>query len=98
MQFQGQLNYLCSAFVPGIAQLLLVINFIGSWIFRKAGRLQPMDFTTLEWETPSPPQHGNFDTPPVVYHGPYEYASPLVEEDHLNKMRFVEGAGVVAAH
>lgn len=30
-----------------------------------------------------PPPHGNFEKTPVVYHGPYEYSSPLVEEDWL---------------
>jgi hypothetical protein len=29
---------------------------------------------------------------PVVHHGPYEYSSPLVEEDWLPQTRYVEGA------
>ena len=35
-----------------------------------------MDATTLEGQTPTPPGHGNFTTPPSVYRGPYEYSVP----------------------
>jgi hypothetical protein len=34
---------------------------------------------------------------PVVYHGPYEYSSPLVEEDYLAQTRYVEGAEELVA-
>ena len=80
-----------AAFLLGAAQLLLVINFIGSWFWGRKAPRNPWNATTLEWETPSPPPHGNFAKPPVVYHGPYEYASPLVVEDHLLQTRFAEG-------
>ena len=36
---------------------------------------------------PSPPAHGNFAQVPIVYRGPYEYSSPLVEEDFLLQTR-----------
>jgi cytochrome c oxidase subunit 1 len=36
----------------------------------------PWDSTTLEWQTPSPPGHGNFTKPITVYRGPYEYSVP----------------------
>ncbi len=82
-----------SAFGLGIAQILLVINFIGSWIWGPKAGNNPWEATTLEWtETTSPPPHGNFTKVPVVYHGPYEYSSPLVEEDWLAQTRYVEGA------
>ena len=65
---------------------------------KKAPR-NPWNATTLEWETESPPPHGNFHKVPIVYHGPYEYASPLVEEDFLPQTRYVEGAEkLVAKH
>jgi cytochrome c oxidase subunit 1 len=41
----------------------------------KAGR-NPWQSCTLEWTTPSPPGHGNFDPMPTVYRGPYEYNNP----------------------
>ncbi len=59
----------------------------------------PWEATTLEWnDTTSPPPHGNFAKVPVVHHGPYEYSSPLVEEDWLPQTRFVEGANSAARH
>jgi cytochrome c oxidase subunit 1 len=72
------------AIVMGFAQLLLVGNMLWSLFFgRKAGN-NPWEANTLEWVTSSPPPHGNFEKTPVVYHGPYEYSSPLVpDKDYL---------------
>ena len=59
-------------------------NFFWS-IFKgkKAGR-NPWNATTLEWQTPSPPKHGNWDEVPVVYHGPHEYSHPdILDKDWL---------------
>jgi cytochrome c oxidase subunit 1 len=81
-----------SAFALGAVQIFFVINFIGSWIWGKKAPNNPWEATTLEWETTSPPPHGNFARVPVVHHGPYEYSSPLVEEDWLAQTRYVEGA------
>lgn len=70
-----------AAILMGFAQFLLIGNFLYS-IFRgqKVGR-NPWHANSLEWTAPSPPGHGNFDIPPVAYRGPYEFASPNVEED-----------------
>jgi cytochrome c oxidase subunit I len=81
-----------SAFGLGLAQIPFIINFLGSWIWGPKAPRNPWNATTLEWETESPPPHGNFEKTPIVYHGPYEYASPLVEEDFLPQTRYVEGA------
>jgi len=43
----------------------------------------------LEWTAPSPPGHGNFDVLPICYRGPYEYSSPLVEEDFLLQTEYL---------
>ena len=42
---------------------------------RRSAR-NPWDGTTLEWDAPSPPPHGNFDKELPVYRGPYEYSVP----------------------
>jgi cytochrome c oxidase subunit 1 len=87
-----------SAFALGIAQIFFVINFIGSWIWGKKAPQNPWEATTLEWhDAPTPPPHGNFAKVPVVHHGPYEYSSPLVEEDWLPQTRYVEGQEAFAA-
>jgi cytochrome c oxidase subunit I len=66
----------CSAILMGFAQFLLLGNFAYSIFFGpKCGR-NPWEANTLEWSAPTPPPHGNFDVPPVVYRGPYEYSSP----------------------
>ncbi len=71
-----------SAFAMGAVQLIFILNFFGSIFFgKKAGR-NPWKSNTLDWSTPSPPGHGNFDSQPIVHRGPYEYCSPDCEEDY----------------
>src|SRR5712672_2032527 len=71
------LNVLISWSVWGlaIAQLPFIWNFFASLRHPKAVE-NPWQATTLEWAAPSPPPHGNFTTPPVVYRDPYEYSEP----------------------
>jgi cytochrome c oxidase subunit 1 len=42
----------------------------------------PWHATTLEWDTPTPPGHGNFLHEPVAYRQPYEYSVPGAEHDY----------------
>jgi len=61
----------------GLAQIPFIINFFWSIKNGKpAASDNPWHATTLEWQTPTPPPHGNFDEAPVVYRGPYEYSVP----------------------
>jgi len=91
-----------AAILMGFAQFLLIGNFLYS-IFcgKKVGR-NPWHANSIEWTAPSPPGHGNFDIPPVAYRGPYEYASPLVEEDYypqnIPPVKKPEGAGGPGSH
>ena len=41
----------------------------------------PWQATTLDWQTPTPPPHGNFITEPVALRGPYEYSVPGAKVD-----------------
>ncbi len=73
-----------SAWILGVVQLIFIFNFF--WSIKKGKKVEsdnPWGATTLEWATPTPPPHGNFPQPPVVYRGPYEYASPETSEDYL---------------
>ncbi len=79
-----------AAILMGVAQFILLANFFGSiFLGKKCGR-NPWNANGLEWMAPSPPGHGNFDIPPVCYHGPYEYSSPLCgDKDYLPQTEYV---------
>jgi cytochrome c oxidase subunit 1 len=60
-----------------LAQVPFIINLF--WSIhngKRAGSDNPWESTTLEWQTPTPPPHGNFATAPQVRRGPYEYSVP----------------------
>lgn len=64
------------AFIMGLAQLYFIWNVI--WMFRhgEAAPANPWNSKTLEWRLSSPPPAENFETPPEVHEGPYEYGLP----------------------
>lgn len=71
-----------AAWCLGLAQIPFIINFFYSiWKGKKVANDNPWDATTLEWQTPTPPPHGNFATTPVVHRGPYEYSVPGAPRD-----------------
>ncbi len=64
----------------GLNQFISISAFV---LFPVAGK-NPWNSNTLEWTATSPAPHGNFETPPVVYRGPYEYGTiDHPEIDHL---------------
>jgi len=68
---------LWAAFSLGLVQIPFIINFFWSICHgRPAGSDNPWAATTLEWQTPTPPPHGNFTSAPRVFRGPYEYSVP----------------------
>ncbi len=66
-----------AAWLLGLAQIPFIINF---FVSMKKGRKvtsdNPWGSTTVEWQAPTPPPHGNFDRPVEVHRGPYEYSVP----------------------
>ncbi|MDP6944340.1 MAG: cbb3-type cytochrome c oxidase subunit I, partial [Myxococcota bacterium] len=60
----------------GLFQLFFVFNFVHSLRKGQVAGRNPWEATTLEWNTESPPPHGNFDAPPRCYRGPYVYSPP----------------------
>jgi len=77
------LNKLMShaAYGLALAQIPFFINFFRSIRHGEPVGPNPWDATTLEWQAPSPPPHGNFAEPPVVHRGPYEYSVPGAKRD-----------------
>jgi cytochrome c oxidase subunit 1 len=71
-----------AAICLGLAQIPFIINFF--WSISHGEKItsdNPWDATTLEWQTPTPPPHGNFAKTPTVYRGPYEYSVPGKAKD-----------------
>ena len=66
----------------GLSQIPFIINFFHSINHgKKVTSDNPWDATTLEWQTPTPPPHGNFIKPLEVFHAPYEYIVPGAARD-----------------
>ncbi len=73
-----------AAILLGVAQIPFIWNFFSSiFIGEKVTNDNPWDATTLEWQTPTPPPHGNFVKAIKVYRGPYEYSVPGAPRDFL---------------
>jgi len=71
-----------AAWALGLAQIPFIINFF--WSLKNGKKVTSDNHwgsTTLEWQTPTPPPHGNFIKAPVVYRGPYEYSVPGHAQD-----------------
>ncbi len=63
-------------------QLVFLWNFLWSIFKGKKADKNPWRANTLEWTTESPPPHGNWETMPTVYRGPYEYGVPGRKTDY----------------
>ncbi|HUP25332.1 MAG TPA: cbb3-type cytochrome c oxidase subunit I [Thermoanaerobaculia bacterium] len=72
-----------SAWGLAVAQIPFVVNFFWSLRNGEKASANPWQATTIEWQAPSPPPHGNFAAPQVAYRGPYEYSVPGHEVDYL---------------
>lgn len=71
-----------AAFGLLLAQIPFILNFFWSITHgKKVENDNPWEATTLDWQTPTPPPHGNFDKPIAVYRGPYEYSQPGHDTD-----------------
>jgi len=72
------LNVMSSAgaTILGVGYLIPLIYFIWSMRYGRHASSNPWGVVGLEWETTSPPPTENFETPPVVTRGPYEYSRP----------------------
>jgi len=64
-------------------QLPFIFNFFMSMVRGPKAERNPWHANTLEWATDSPPPHGNFHEPIVVYRDPYEYGNPDAPKDWM---------------
>jgi cytochrome c oxidase subunit 1 len=75
-----------AAIALALAQIPFIINLF--WSMRNGRNVtsdNPWEATTLEWQTPTPPPHGNFAHPPVVHRGPYDYSLPGQAKDYATQ-------------
>jgi cytochrome c oxidase subunit 1 len=73
-----------AAFLLALAQIPFIINFF--WSISNGKKVEsdnPWNATTLDWQTPTPPPHGNFTSIPQVVRGPYEYSVPGASKDYI---------------
>ncbi len=86
----------------GFSQLPFFINFFHSLYKGKKAAQNPWRANTLDWAAPTPPPHGNFAEPVLVYRGPYEYSHPDMPEDfapqHSPDGSPIPGTTVAPAH
>lgn len=64
-------------------QIPFVINFFISLKRGTVAGKNPWQANSLEWQTASPPPHGNFDQPLTVVRWPYDYSFPEAQKDWL---------------
>jgi cytochrome c oxidase subunit 1 len=79
MEWNAVMSY--GAWALGFFQIFFIVNFF--WSIRNGKKVDdnPWQATTLEWQAPSPPPHGNFTAPPEAHRGPYEYSVPGAPDD-----------------
>jgi cytochrome c oxidase subunit 1 len=64
-----------------LSQVPFIVNLFHSIKHGAKAGDNPWHSTTLEWQTPTPPPHGNFAKTPEVFRGPYEYSVPGADKD-----------------
>ena len=65
-----------------LCQIPFILNlFLSIKNGKKVTSDNPWDSTTLEWQTPTPPPHGNFAKEPTIHRGPYDYSLPGAAKD-----------------
>jgi cytochrome c oxidase subunit 1 len=70
------------ASILGIGYIFPICYLIWSWKYGKPAGPNPWRTTGLEWQTASPPPRDNFETTPIVTHGPYDFEA-MKEDLHL---------------
>jgi cytochrome c oxidase subunit 1 len=82
------------AILMGLVQIIFLVNVFYSLFFGpKAGR-NPWESNSLEWETVSPPPHGNFENTPIVLRGPYEYGVAEAPGGRISQTGIVQTEGL----
>jgi cytochrome c oxidase subunit 1 len=73
--------------------LIFVGNMVWSWARGRVAGANPWRATTLEWQTPSPPPHENFEQIPEVVGDPYPYGEQGAQHVRLRPTAAPAGGG-----
>jgi cytochrome c oxidase subunit 1 len=88
-----------AAFGLGLAQLIFAFNFFYSLFRGPRAERNPWRATTLEWEAPSPPPHGNWgDHLPEVHRWAFDYSVPGADDDYIPQTAPATPAAAGAGH
>lgn len=81
-QFQP-LNELSTigSYILALSTFPFIISIVWGLVKGEAAGRNPWRALTLEWQTTSPPSIENFDEPPVLWAGPYEYGIDSESDD-----------------
>ncbi|MBI3288725.1 MAG: cbb3-type cytochrome c oxidase subunit I [Elusimicrobia bacterium] len=71
----AQLWISLASLVVAASALVFVYNVVRSRLKGESAGADPWHARTLEWRTPSPPPHGNFEQAPEVTEPPYAYGA-----------------------
>ncbi|MGJ5675591.1 MAG: cytochrome c oxidase subunit I [Nostochopsis sp.] len=76
------INEICTygSYILAVSTLPFIVNVIWSWMYGPKAGNNPWKALTLEWMTASPPAFENFDKPPVLATGPYDYGLEKAQE------------------
>lgn len=64
------------AYLNGIAYLIIALNLLYALFKGVKAKENPFGSKSLEWTTPSPPAHDNFDKIPTITEWTYNYGTP----------------------
>jgi cytochrome c oxidase subunit 1 len=67
------------SWVMAVGFIIMGVYLFHSLFKGKAAGSNPWGALTLEWTSGSPPPKENFDEPPVLTHGPYDYDKVIPE-------------------
>jgi cytochrome c oxidase subunit 1 len=84
-----------TAFLLLAGQVVFAVNFVWSLFAGRVASPNPWQSATLEWETSSPPPHGNFAELPTVHRWAYEYAVEAGDADYVPQAAAPRKAAVV---
>ena len=88
----GNMIVSIAAFFLGASFIVFVFNMVKAWTSGPIAGDNPWEARTLEWQTTSPPPLENFDTPPVVVGGAYDYGTPEAVHARFGDAPAAEGS------